>query len=108
MALQAVTDASFDDDVLKSDMPVAVLFWAVSSGPSRLMIPVLEAIAAEYGDQITTVGLDIDQNPATTATYGIISIPTTNVYQGGEVVTTIVGAQPKAAVEQELAEFIRG
>jgi thioredoxin 1 len=101
-----VTDATFDEEVLKSDKPVLVDFWAAWCGPCRQIAPSLEAIAEEHEDQITIVKLNIDENPATAAKYGVMSIPTLNVYQGGEVVKTIVGAKPKAAIERDLADFI--
>ena len=106
MALKTVTDASFADDVLMSDKPVLVDYWAVWCGPCRMIAPILEEIDITHGDKLTIAKLNVDENPRTASDYGIVSIPTLNVFQGGRVVKQIVGAKPKAALLRDLAEFL--
>ncbi|MGH3764498.1 MAG: thioredoxin [Pseudonocardiaceae bacterium] len=100
-----VTDQSFADDVLGSDKPVLVDFWATWCGPCKMVAPVLEEIASEHSE-ITIAKMDIDANPNVAREYKIMSIPTMIVFKGGEPVKQIVGAKPKAALLEDLADYL--
>ncbi|TYB49286.1 thioredoxin [Actinomadura chibensis] len=104
--MKAVTDADFASEVLGNDKPVLVDFWAEWCGPCRMVAPILEEISKEHGDKLDIVKLNIDENPKVPQRYGVMQIPTMNVYKDGEVVKQIMGAKPKAALLRDLAEFI--
>jgi len=101
-----VTEKSFSDDVLSSDKPVLVDFWATWCGPCKMVAPVLEEIAGEHADKITVAKVDIDANPAIARDYKIMSIPTMILFKGGQPVKEIVGAKPKAALLNDLSEVL--
>jgi thioredoxin 1 len=105
-ATKTVTDETFDAEVLKSDKPVVVDYWAEWCGPCRMVAPVLEEIAAEHADKINVVKINIDENPQVAQRYGILQIPTLNVFSGGEVVKQVIGAKPKSALLRDLADFL--
>jgi thioredoxin 1 len=101
-----VTDQDFVSTVLQSDKPVVVDFWAEWCGPCRMVSPILEDLSNEHGDKIAFVKLNVDENPQTAASYRITSIPTLNVYSGGQVVKQIIGARPKSAIVAELKPYL--
>ena len=105
-SLLNVTDENFEDEVIGSELPVLVDFWAVWCGPCRMVAPFVEQIAEEYKDRLKVAKLNVDENQSVPAKYGIMSIPTLLLFKGGELRETIVGALPKdkivAAVSKHL------
>jgi thioredoxin 1 len=103
---KTVTDDTFATEVLQADGPVLVDFWAEWCGPCRMVEPVLDEIAGEYEGKITIAKVNVDENPHITRDYQIMSIPTMSVFSKGELVKSIVGAKPKAALLRDLSDYI--
>jgi len=104
-ALQ-VTDASFKQDVLESEVPVLVDFWAPWCGPCLMVAPVVDEIAAQYEGQVKVVKLNTDENPNVASQYGIRSIPTLMIFKGGQRVDMVVGAVPKTTLANTLEKYL--
>ncbi len=102
----AVTDSTFEQDVLKSDLPVLVDFWAPWCGPCRMVAPIVEEISKEFEGKIKVFKLNTDENPNVASQYGIRSIPTLMVFKGGQKVDTVVGAVPKATLSGTISKYI--
>ncbi|MCI4659239.1 thioredoxin [Cryobacterium algoricola] len=106
MSARAVTDATFDQEVINNEKTVLVDFWAEWCGPCRAVSPILDQIAAEHSDKLDIVKLNVDDFPALAAKYQITSIPAMKVFQKGEVVKTVIGAKPKVVLVSDLAAYL--
>ncbi|MDQ0894061.1 thioredoxin [Agromyces ramosus] len=106
MTARAVTEATFEQEVLKNEKTVVVDFWAEWCGPCRAVSPILDQIATEHSEKLDIVKLNVDEHPNLAMKYQITAIPAFKVFQAGEVVKTVIGAKPKPALEADLAAYI--
>ena len=104
--MQELTDATFDEAVLRSDRPVVVDFWAPWCGPCHAVEPILRELEEEHGDRVAFAKLDIDQNIRTASRYDVLSIPTVILFAGGEPRETVIGARPRSHYEQAWAAWL--
>ncbi len=102
-----ITDANFDQEVLKSDLPVLIDFWAVWCGPCKMIAPIVAELATEFDGKIKVGKLDVDNNQQVSIKYGIRSIPTLLIFRDGKIVDQIVGAVPKASIIEKLKAQIK-
>ena len=101
-----VSDTNFQTEVLTSDKPVLVDFWAVWCGPCKMIAPIVEEIAKEYDGKLKVTKMDVDSNPRTAMQYGIRSIPTLMIFKGGQVVEQIIGAVPKRHLVDKVTQHL--
>lgn len=105
-AIMEVTDATFEQEVLKSEQPVMIDFWAAWCGPCKALAPVVDEVASAYNGKLKVVKMDVDKNAATPGRYGVRGIPTLLFIKGGAVRDTLVGYVPKEAIEKKLTQII--
>lgn len=105
-AVQEVTDATFDQEVLKSDVPVLIDFWAPWCGPCKAIGPVVDELASTYSGKLKVVKMNVDDNPATPGNYGVRSIPNLLIIHGGQVKDQIIGAVPKAQLQKAIDQVV--
>ena len=104
--LLQITDENFDAEIINSELPAMVDFWAEWCGPCRMVGPMVEELAKEYEGKIKVAKMDVDKNRETPTRFGIRNIPTLILFKGGEVAHTIIGAQPKTSIEEELKKLL--
>ena len=107
MSEVTLTDANFDAEVLKSEQPVLVDFWAPWCGPCKMVDPIVEELAGEYTGKIKVGKMNVDDNPQISGTYGIMSIPTLAFFKKGQIVKTVIGAQPKENLKRAIDEVLQ-
>ena len=108
MSTVKITDESFESDVLKSDTPVLVDFWAEWCGPCKMIAPALDELATELGEKVMIAKINIDENPHTPQKYGVRGIPTMMIFEGGQVAATKVGALPKSKIKEWIESSVGG